>query len=176
MQELLSIWLVPSRSDEEYLTKIIHDLGANYNAPIFTPHLTLFDGIIIEPEALKSIVDDVFQNVQPFKIKVKGINESEAFFKTVFIEFELGNELETLFNAVSGKTDKRPFSVFKPHISLIYKIMPREEKLRIIENLNIKDEFEIDKVVINAPRINEKDFMDIEGWHSLYEKTLGGSL
>jgi 2'-5' RNA ligase len=173
MQQLLSILLVPSRNDEDYLGKIIRNLGIKHHTPIFIPHLTLFGDLIIEPGTLKSIVNEVFQNIKPFKIKVEKINQSEAFFKTVFIEFALNEDLKSLFTALAEKTDNRILSSFKPHISLIYKNMPEEEKLKIIGGLNIKSEFEIGKVVINAPKEGDKDFLNVERWQSLYEKSLG---
>jgi len=173
MQQLLSILLVPTKDGENYLSKIIRDLGTRYQAPVFVPHLTLFGGIVMEPEVLKTIVGSVFENIRPFKVKKTKINQSELFFKTVFIEFELSEELQNLFMEVSKRTDNRNLSTFKPHISLLYKTMPEEEKLNIIETLNIKDEFEIGKVVINAPANPEdKDFLNVSGWRSLYEKPL----
>ena len=172
MQKLLSILLIPSKNGEDYLNKIIRNLGIHYHAPIFIPHLTILVDTMIEPEALKSIANEVFQNVKPFKIKTKKINQSEAFFKTVFIEFNMNKDLKNLFTVLSKKTDKRAFSTFKPHISLIYKNMPEKERLKIIKNLNIKDEFEIGRVLINAPKEGEEDFLNVEHWQFLYEKTL----
>jgi hypothetical protein len=94
------------------------------------------------------------------------------FLKTVFIEFEKNELLINLFENLSKGTNEKNITAFKPHISLIYKIIPTEEKLKIIEKLNIKDDFLIDKVVINAPKEGEKDFLNIKGWRSLYEKRL----
>jgi hypothetical protein len=46
--------------------------------------------------------------------------------------------------------------------------MQEEEKLEIIKNLNLKDEFSIDTVMINAPKEGDTDYLNIEGWHSAY--------
>ncbi len=172
MNNLLSVWLVPQKDDENYLSKIIQDLDKEYNAPIFTPHLTLFGNISIELDKLKSTIDDVFDKVKPFEIQKTRINQSEAFFKTVFIEFELNNILKNLFTAFSEKTDKRDLSTFKPHVSLIYKTMPEDEKLKIIEKLEVKDKYVINRVFINAPKIGDTDHHDVESWRTLYKKTL----
>jgi hypothetical protein len=47
---------------------------------------------------------------------------------------------------------------FNPHISLIYKILPIQEKIKIINELNIKSEFMINNLVV------QKFFPDIEKW------------
>lgn len=172
MNNLLSVWLVPAKNDNVYLGNIINNLGKEYGSPTFDPHLTLFGNINIETEELKEAIDRVSNKIKPFKIKKTAISQSELFFKTVFIEFELNEELKNLFIALSRKTDNRDIATFKPHISLIYKTMPKEEKLKIIEKLDIKDEFLIDKVVVNAPKKGDKDFLNIESWRALYEKKL----
>lgn len=172
MDNFFSVWLVPQKEDENYLSNVIQELGKKNNSPIFTPHLTLFGDINIELDKLKSIIGDVFFNIKPFEIQKTRINQSEAFFKTVFIEFELNNTLKNLFTAFSEKTDKRNLSTFKPHVSLIYKTMPVDEKLNIIEKLNIKDAFTIDRVVITAPKEGEKGFLNVSGWRSLFTKQL----
>lgn len=172
MNNLLSVWLVPAKNDDIYLRDIINNLGKEYGSPTFNPHLTLFPGINIKLNTLKSVINDIFTNVKPFKIKKIKIDQSEAFFKTVFIEFELDEKLKNLYLALAEKTDNRNIATFKPHISLIYKTMPEEQKLKIIEKLDIKDKFLIDKIIINGPKIGDKDFLNIENWRKLYEKKL----
>lgn len=168
---LLSIWLVPKGNDLSNLSTIINDLADKYKSPVFTPHLTLFGDTKVDFQVLKSAVDEVFTNVKPFKVKSTGISQSELFFKTVFIEFNLDENLTNLFNNVSSKTDNRSIDSFKPHISLIYKMMPKEEKLKIIESLKVESEYTIGAAYIVAPKEGTDDFMDVEGWRILYKKS-----
>lgn len=168
MKQLLSVWLVLEDKDKKYLQDIIQNLAKENNSPSFTPHLTLVPGIEMELEDLIKIINEVFSKTKPFNIKKINVSQSELFFKTVFIEFEINDSLKNIFNIFSSKTDKRSIEEFKPHISLIYKKMPKEEKLEIIKNLSIKDDFVIDKVVINAPKEGDTDYLNIEGWHSVY--------
>lgn len=176
MSEPLSIWLVPQKEDEKYLSEIISDLGIEYDAPLFTPHLTLLGNLNIELNKLKNILDEVFANKKAFSIKKTIINHSEEFFKTIFIEFELNNDLKNLFIEVSNKTDNRDIATFKPHISLIYKTMPVDEKLKIIERLKIKEDFLIDKIYIQSPKIGDTDHHDVKNWRILYKKSLNSHL
>lgn len=172
MDNLFSVWLVPQKNEEEYLSKIVKDLAIEHQSPVFTPHLTLLGGINTNFEDLKDAIDRTFDTIKPFKIKKTRLNQSELFFKTVFIEFELDEILQNAFTALSENTDKRSIEEFKPHISLMYKTMPTEEKLKVIEKLNVKDEFLIDSVYIQAPKEGNHDFLNVKGWRVLYEKTL----
>src|SRR3972149_1906104 len=166
-----SVWLVPQKDDETYLSNIIEDLGTKYSAPMFTPHLTLLGDVEIELDVLQNIVDKVFENTKPFQIKKTKLNQSEAFFKTVFIECELDENLSNLFKVLSSKTGQRNIDSFKPHISLIYKILQEDEKLKIIESLDVKEAFTISAAYITAPKEGTDDFMDVDGWRILYKKS-----
>lgn len=172
MENFLSVWLVPQKNDEKELTSIIDNLAKENDSPVFTPHLTLIGNTNIGFEDVKSAVDEVFANQKPFTIKTQKVSKSELFFKTVFIEFDINETLRNLFQAFSERTDKRSIDNFKPHISLVYKIMPEDEKTKIINSLNIKDEYTIGGVYIVAPKEGDADFLDVEGWRILYKKKL----
>ncbi len=139
MNNHFSVWLVPETSDKKYLEKIIEQLAAKYSSPIFVPHLTLLPDTNAGFNELKIAIEQIFKDMRVFKVSVEGINQSEAFFKTVFIEFKRDENLSELFKTFSQKTDGRDLSTFKPHVSLMYKILPENEKLKIISGLDIKN-------------------------------------
>lgn len=172
MKSLFSVWLVPDTKDKFYLENIVKSLSLKNSSSNFIPHLTLFADIEIELNELKNIVDIVFKDSHKFNIQKTKVSHSELFFKTVFIEFELNEKLRDLYLKLSSKTDKRSLDDFKPHISLIYKNMPEKEKLQIIKALDIKDNFTIGSVYINAPKNGEKDFLNVLGWQTVYKKEL----
>lgn len=172
MKQLLSVWLVPQEEDEKYLKEIIDNLALENNSPKFIPHLTVFGDIRIDPIDLEKAIEKVFANVKKFSIKKTNISQSEAFFKTVFVEFEKSELLINIFRNLSKETIEKNEDEFMPHISLIYKTMSEQEKNKIIESLKIKDKFIIDRVFINAPKEGTEDFFDVEGWRTLFTKQL----
>ena len=50
--------------------------------------------------------------------------------------------------------------------------MPENEKIKIVENLDLKKEYLIGSVYINAPKNSDKDFLNVEGWQTVYKKDL----
>ena len=173
MKQLLSVWLVPQLEDEKYLSDVVNKLAKKNNSPVFIPHLTLFGDIKIEIGKLKNAIDKVSENIKPIKIKKTQISQSEIFFKTVFIEFEKNEILTNIFeNFVKETNKKKDINTFKPHVSLMYKLLTTEDKLKIIENINIKDEYIMDRIFINAPKEETEDFYNVKGWRSLYIKQL----
>ena len=173
MDNLFSVWLVPEEKDKEYLDKIIKNLANEYSSPIFIPHLTLLpNNVNMRIDELKIAIEQSFQNIKPFKIKTERVNQSEAFFKTVFIEFKLEEVLKNLFIEFSQNKFGKDLSTFKPHLSLIYKTLPEEEKLKIIKDLDIKNEFTINSVYVTSPKEGDQDFNDVNGWRIIYQKQL----
>lgn len=172
MKNLYSVWLVPQKNDEQYLKKIINKLARDYSAPLFIPHLTLFTETNFSLEKLQQIIDAVFKHQQPFEITKTGIGQSDYFWKTVFLEFELNETLRRLFESISEKTDPGDISLFKPHISLIYKTLTKEERMRITESIQSKNKFILDRVFVTIPKEGDNDFSDIENWRHPYKKTL----
>ena len=170
MENFFSIWLVPQDDDKLYLEKVIFKLANENYSPAFTPHLTICGDITITLEKLKSAFDNAFNQAKPFKIKKTGVGQSEDFFKTVYIEFEINQELRDLFLKLSEGTDKRLIENFKPHMSLIYKKMPKDEKLAIIDKLYLKNEYTIGAAYLTAPKKGKRDWYDVKDWRILYKK------
>lgn len=167
---IFSVWIIPEVKDREYLQNIINNLAIKYNSPVFIPHMTLSGDIRLSIDEIEFAVEEIFKNTKPFKIKKTRVNQSELFFKTVFIEFELDKNLKNLYSLLSGKIRKDDLFAFKPHISLIYKFMPEEEKLKIIEKLHIKNEFTIGSVMVN--KMDPDNYQNVKAWKIVYSKKL----
>ncbi len=172
MKQLLAVWLVPQNEDKEYLQNIVNDLAVKYNAPKFIPHLTILGDTIIELRDLKNAIDKTFLNIKPIKISLTKISQSEIYFKTLFAEFEKDYLLTKIFSDLEKNLPEKTEYIFKPHISLLYKNLTVKERVKLTKEINIKRGFTIDKVVINAPKNGDKDFLDIEGWQNAYTKIL----
>ena len=172
MKQLFAVWLAPQDNDKEYLQNIVNDLAVKYNAPKFIPHLTILGDTIIELEDLKKAIDNTFLSVKPFKIKTTKISQSDIFFKTLFAEFEKNDLLTKIFSDLEKNLPEKTEYIFNPHISLLYKNMPEKERIRLTKEINLKNTFTIDKVIINAPKNGDNDFLNIEGWQSAYTKIL----
>ncbi|MFN3655557.1 MAG: hypothetical protein ACK4TO_09610, partial [Candidatus Nitrosotenuis sp.] len=50
-----SVWLEPAIKDAKYISKIIKQLGKKYDAPLFSPHITLYGNITRYVQASRAI-------------------------------------------------------------------------------------------------------------------------
>ncbi len=160
-----AIWLTFPKSDREYLKNIIDGISEKYHAPKFEPHITVYGLIETEINQIDKIAK-VILNQNSFLVKKSEILQSEELWKTVFIELKSNKQMESVHKNFKKYFDKVSKYEFKPHISLIYKILPIEEKMKIINNLDIKNEFQVSKLAI------QKFSLDIKKWKIIKEYNL----
>ena len=171
MKQVISIWLLPSRKDSHYLSEIIKKLSAQYKVPEFIPHLTIYGSIEINFEKAKLIVSKSIKGLKSFIIHANKLNQSDYFWKTVFIEFKVNEYLQAINKNLHKELIDFKNYKLKPHISLIYKELTDEEKIKIIKNLKVKKYYTIDSIAIN--RSVSHISRDYKKWKILFKKNLG---
>lgn len=161
-----AIWLTFSKNDREYLKKIIDEISEKYHAPKFEPHITVYGLVDSELSLIDNIAKEVTRDHNSFFVNKSEILQSEDLWKTVYIELKMNNQLEEIHKNIKKHFERISKYEFNPHISLIYKILPLEEKIKIIKELDIKNEFIISKLVV------QKFFSDVEKWKIVKEYNL----
>ena len=143
---MVSIWLIPAFEDVQYLQAIINNLAATYQAPVFSPHCTLYSPTDLPAARVKKILERSVKNMKSFYVKKATISHTENIWKTIFIELIKSPELEQLQQAVINQFPNGQHYEFLPHISLLYKEMSDKKKEAIIRNLQVKNSFKMDKI------------------------------
>ena len=116
---MISIWLIPAREDAQYIQAIINNLSTNYQAPVFSPHCTLYSPIDLPTAELKKILERSAKNMKSFYVKKTMISHTEDIWKTIFIELLRSPELEQLQQAVISQFPNGQPYEFLP-LSLIH--------------------------------------------------------
>ena len=160
---MISIWLIPAREDAQYIQVIIDNLSINYQAPVFSPHCTLYSPIDLPKAELKKILERSAKNMKSFYVKNIMISHTEDLWKTIFIELLRSSELEQLQQEVISQFQVEQPYKFSPHISLLYKEIPDKIKEDIIRNLQVKNSFKMDKIA--AVRTGKK----VDNWETVVE-------
>ena len=164
---MYSIWAIPSDKHRQYLSQIIQELSNTFNTCKFQPHCTLWSRIDLPLKKLIPVVKSSSQIIAPFTVKVKGIDHSQLYDKTLFIQLHNHENLSLLQERIQNSLGDAFHYQFDPHVSLIYKDgMSENEKLNIADSLSIKSIFEIENIVIN------KTGNQIEKWKVVYKQKL----
>jgi len=160
---LISIWLIPAREDAQYIQVIIDNLSINYQAPVFSPHCTLYSPIDLPKAELKKILERSAKNMKSFYVKNIMISHTEDLWKTIFIELLRSSELEQLQQEVISQFQVEQPYKFSPHISLLYKEISDKIKEDIIRNLQVKNSFKMDKIAAVRTGPN------VDNWETVVE-------
>ncbi len=154
---MFAIWLLPDTNDTKYLSRIITNLSRKFNSPEFLPHMTIYGLVDARLSVVEDAITNAISNLNSFTVKKSEINYSDNIWKTIFINIVLNQELESINEKLAQKLGQYVNYEFLPHISLIYKKIAESKKVKIIDGLDIKNEFVVDKVAIQqySENVNE---------------------
>ena len=118
-------WLLPAKPQRELFCELIRILRKEFRAPNFEPHLTLFSVTKGRERPKKSL-----QHIRSRKIRLtaRGIGFSAQYTKTLFVRFKPSAELRKLVADLGRVTKSRAKAPKDPHVSLVYKKIPRGTK------------------------------------------------
>ena len=160
---MISIWLTPAKEDSAYLQEIVNELASEYQAPVFSPHCTLYSPIDLEVNELDKILEKAGEKLGSLYVTMDKLDHTTNIWKTVFIELEKSLELSNLQHSlVSLIPDPKPYE-FLPHISLIYKKMTAEQQEEIIINLAVRNSYKMDRIIAM------KTGPDVKHWEKVAE-------
>jgi hypothetical protein len=154
-QELCTVlWLVPGEPARAFFRATIQRLAQELNAPVFEPHLTLGFG---SPEQVQEI------DTAAIKLPVSGLAWSEQFTKTLFLRCRLTAPLAQLRSSLGMES-----LGFDPHLSLLYRTMPVEEKESRAATITVPfPSVTFDRVVAVRCPAETKSRDDVEKWEEV---------
>lgn len=171
----VSVWLVPAQSIYSELQQIIDRLAREQGAVSFEPHITLYGATVPvqEIDSIKARLTVAVGQFTEISLKSTGLNYSANFFKTLFIEIEPSPALTNLQKAVAAAVGQSDYS-FAPHLSLLYKTMPNDEKAALIPNIQVPPTFTADSLKLSIPGNAEAGWQDITNWQIIASYQLNG--
>jgi 2'-5' RNA ligase len=168
---MIAFWLMPAAGEREFFRSIVRQLATAHDAPVFEPHVTLAAGDFEEQRALASLEEI---SVRAIRLRVHAIHFSDAFTKTVFVQFQPCSLAADLSATIAQAVGSRGGYHFDPHLSLIYKAMPEEQKKSIAAGIQLPfTEVSFDSVRVITGPAHTSSRADVEAWRTLAEKPLG---
>ncbi len=171
-KEILTFWLIPAEPARSYFQNLIRDFAARFDAPSFEPHVTLYttdSGSEDAREFLKRAV----VGAKDCRLAIAGIGHSQEFTKTIFVQFDSDQEVAALNAKFCSASKLKLDYEINPHLSLIYKELPAEEKAVIAADLSIpfRDvSFDSVKAILSPAEIKSRT--EIEAWRVVAEAKL----
>jgi 2'-5' RNA ligase len=171
---ILTYWLTPAEPARQYFTTVISELAARFDAPAFAPHVTVYV-TKAEDENAAELIDCVMANRPPYRLSTRGIDHSDTFTKTVFVQFRSEPELTALSAAFRSASNWQHEYPLNPHLSLLYKDIDQETKRELAAAIALPfTEVIFDRViaVVSPATISSRE--DVEAWRVVAERRLIG--
>lgn len=172
MTTKVSFWLIPASNDKAFFQKIIDNLAQEYDAPTFTPHVTIYSGEYAADESHRELIEKAIHSVQSFSLKVDQLLYTEEFTKTLFVQFHSNSILSNISETLQ-RSSKTPSNLaLNPHLSLIYQYLNEERKKELATSSKIPSEVFFDEVrAIDTPeKVQQTE--DVESWKLICTRKL----
>lgn len=166
-------WLIPSPPAQDFFASEIDRLAQRFDAPLFEPHLTVYVNSAPDGKAA-TLVAEIAAQFEPIDLPVEGLRYSEEFTKTLFVQFGKSTWLAKLSTAIQSRSVHGSDYPLNPHVSLLYKKLPREQKAEIASAIRLPfDEVSFDALTaVTIPR-EVKTPEDVIEWQTLARQPLG---
>ncbi len=168
---MLALWLLPSSPAREAFRALIGDLAGRFDAPPFEPHLTLL-GVPFQDSVHFAQLEELLL-APSIELEIEGIEFSEKYTKTLFVQFKQQPKLIELQNAVLRSLGIEEEQELNPHLSLIYRTMPNERKAELARSIRLpfaRVRFAAMRAVVTPATIESRE--GVESWRTIWEKQL----
>jgi hypothetical protein len=174
---LTAYWLVPAAPDHEYLADRIRTLAEAQDATPFEPHVTLAVTTLDPDDAQGLVLEKLSRSFAPFDAATGSAQHTDQRFKSLYLPIESTviplMHRQVLSLARSATSD----AAFDPHLSLLYKILPASERIRLARTEPASGRrVRFDRVAVILPARGDSDFSDVSGWRVAESRPLSGPL
>jgi len=173
-QTVIAYWLIPSEPAHSFFQRIINDLARRYDAPVFEPHVTIHVGVDRD-DATKNALQDAARECKLIGLTSLGIDQSDEFIKTLFVQFAMSAELRKINDIIREAANDSSQYELNPHLSLLYKNLAAPTRRELAASINIPlSEVTFDAIKAVRCVSPTESGADVEAWHVVAAASLSG--
>lgn len=163
----ISVWLLPEKDMAGSLSADMKKLAAQFDAPEFSPHITLYS-VRIPANNLSEVENflrRIGKNLHPFSLDVLGSGQTETLFKSLYLQLSSSEELDRVFQKIKTGLGKYGDYILEPHLSLLYKEgIEEEEKNKALNMITIPSKVTINRLALKVSGPQDDFGKDIYRW------------
>jgi 2'-5' RNA ligase len=171
---VIAYWLIPAEPAHSFFQGIINSLAHRYDAPLFQPHVTIHVGVNHADSAEKAL-SKAAHDYQQISAKTVGIDQSQEFIKTLFMQFAPNTKLKELNMIIRTAAEDSFEYKFDPHLSLLYKSIPAVVRSELADSINVPfSEVTFDALQAVRCISPTQTRADVEAWRTVASEPLSG--
>ena len=173
-QTVIAYWLIPSEPAHSFFQQIINDVARRCDAPVFEPHVTIHVGAD-RADSAENALGEAARECKPIGLTPLGIDQSDEFIKTLFVQFAMSAELLEINNIIREAANDSSEYELKPHLSLLYKKMETAVRRELAASINVQfSEVAFDAIKAVRCVSPTQSRADVEAWHVVAAAFLSG--
>ncbi|HEV3243684.1 MAG TPA: 2'-5' RNA ligase family protein [Chthoniobacterales bacterium] len=163
-------WLLPAKPERDLFCEVVRILRKEFRAPNFEPHITLFS-TKKDRQSPKKVLKQIA--LRRIRLTARGVGFSSEFTKTLFVRFKSSDALRKLIADLSRAAKSRAKAPSNPHVSLLYKKIPRATKkeLAAVMKLPFRSVVFDSIAAVRCPSPSRTK-ANVEAWKTLAKKSL----
>jgi len=159
------IWGQFDINTTDIITSLYQEINNKLNGPNFDIHLTISGPFNYDDETQRETFEVISSKFNEIDLQLKGINQTDEFFRSLFIDVAENENLNDLKNYIDYSFNINAFQYY-PHISLFYGIKDVAIKNEIIKKFKTPNCAIMDKISI--VKVDE----EIKSWEVLKSYSL----
>ena len=171
---VIAYWLIPSEPAHSFFQRIVNDLAHRWDAPVSEPHVTIHVGAD-RAHAAKNALVDAARECKHIALKPLGIDQSDEFIKTLFVQFAMSAELSKINCIIREAANDSSQYELKPHLSLLYKNLAVATRRELAASINVPlAEVPFDAIKAVRCVSPTESGADVEAWRVVAAASLSG--
>ena len=171
---VIAYWLIPSEPAHGFFQRMINDLARRCDAPVFEPHVTIHVGAD-RADAAENALGAAARECKLIGLKPLGIDQSNEFIKTLFVQFAMSAELSKINGIIREAANDWSQFELKPHLSLLYKNLLVAIRNELAASINVPlSEVTFDAIKAVRCVSPAESRADVEAWHVVAAASLSG--
>ena len=171
-QTVIAYWLIPSEPAHSFFQRIINDLARRYDAPVFEAHVTIHVAAD-RADAAKNALGDAARECKLIGLTPLGIDQSDEFIKTLFVQFAMNAELLKINDIIRQAVNDSSQYELKPHLSLLYKNLAVATRRELAASINVPlSEVTFDAIKAVRCVSPTESGADVEAWYAVAAASL----
>ena len=166
-----ALWLLPDAATSEAFGKVITRLSERYQAPRFTPHVTLLGWITGSEQQLIQTTAELAQRLRVLHLHGIGFGGEQYYFRCFYLKLQASPELLQAHEQASAAFNAGHSSDYMPHLSLVYGQGLVTDKATLRQELaaDLPAQFSVDRLQLVHIRVSVAD------WRVVTTCTLGST-
>lgn len=136
-----SVWLMPDGKSTVQLISNMEKLSRNFDAPSFSPHITLIGQLEFDPPEVHEKFSQLASSTSQMTLEAEEIVYRDVYFRSIVFKIEESEPLFKLNQKARHVFDRTSDPTFFPHLSLLYGNQPESEKRITVEGLFARQKY-----------------------------------